>query len=365
MICDLQDKPASDYSSFQAGARLLEDALGGVPQRTPVYAQLHDFTARQLGIPAKEFYTRAEIMVPAILEITSQYKLDVASITFDVYNIEAEGLGQKLVFSGDNMPDIDRTQPLICSRDDLRLIQTPDFDSAGRFANVIRLHSLFQKLTGINPTLTFCAPFSLAANLIGIERLIKAIYYEPDFVNEVMVRLVEEVLAPWILYQKAHFSQSRRINGADAVASLPIINLKIFKKWVVPYILRLRELCGEGVYVVNWVGEALLPKPVEMLELKRQVALDCILGQDPDVEKLTPQFYKDYAVAQHMALTLGVGARFVTQSKPEEVAARVKQYIEAGKPGGRFVLYLCNLDANTPPENVHAAVEAVREAGRY
>lgn len=361
MISGVDGKPAQDYSSFQTGARLLEEALNGVPQRTPVYAQLHDFTARQLGIPAKEFYTRAEIMVPAILEITSRFKLDVASITFDVYNIEAEGLGQKLVFNGENMPDVDRTQPLIRSQDDLRLITTPDFASAGRFANVIQLHSLFQKLTGINPTLTFCAPFSLAANLMGIERLIKAIYYEPGFVNEMMVRLVEEVLAPWILYQKAHFPQSRRVNGADAVASLPIINLKIFKKWVIPYILRLRRLCGEGVYVVNWVGEALLPKPEEMLELKQQVALDCILGQDPDVEKLTPRFYKDYAVVHNLALTLGVGARFITQSKPEEVAARVKHYVEVGKQGGRFALYLCNLDANTPPENVCAAVAAVRQ----
>lgn len=356
---------AADYSSFQLGARLLENALAGISNRTPVYGQLHDFAAHQLGIPARDFYTRAEIMAPAQLEIEAQYKLDVASITFDVYNIEAEGLGQKLVFSGENMPDIDRTQPLIRNREDLSLIKTPDFDSTGRFTNVIQLHSLYQKYTGLNPTLPFCAPFTLAANLMGIERLIKAMYYEADFVSDLMERLTEEVLAPWILYQKAHFPNSKRINGADAVASLPIVNVKIFKKWIVPYILKLRELCGEGVHVVNWVGEALLPKPEEMLDIKRQVGLDWILGQDPDVEKLTPQFYKNYAVSHDISLILGVGARFITQSKPHEVAARVRQYIEAGKPGGRFALYLCNLDADTPPENVRAAVEAVRETGQY
>ncbi len=354
----------SDYSSFQAGARLLENALAGIPNRTPVYGQLHDFVARQLQIPARDFYTRAEIMVPAQLEIEAQYKLDVACITFDVYNIEAEGLGQKLIFSGENMPDVDRTHPLIRSWEDLPLIRTPDFASAGRFENVIQLHSLFRKFTGLEPTLTFCAPFSLAANLMGIERLIKAMFYEPDFVRELMTRLIEEVLAPWILYQKAQFPDAKRINGADAVASLPIVNLKIFKQWIVPYISRLRELCGEGVYVVNWVGEALLPKPEEMLDIKRQVGLDWVLGQDPDVEKLTPQFYKHYAVSHNMGLILGVGARFMTQSKPEEIVVRVKQYVETGKPGGRFALYLCNLDANTPPENVRAAVDAVREAGK-
>lgn len=356
---------AGKFASFQTGAHLFENAIKGIPRRTPVYAQLHDFAAHQLGIPARDFYTRAEIMVPAELEIEAQYKLDVASVTFDVYNIEAEGLGQKLIFNGENMPDIDRTQPFIRSREDLSLIKTPNFEAIGRFMNVIDLHHLYQKYTGLTPSLTFCAPFTLAANLMGVERLIKAMFYEPDFAQELMQRLTEEVLAPWILLQKSHFPESTRINGADAVASLPIVNMKMYKKWIVPYIFKLRELCGEEVYVVNWVGEAMLPKPEEMLEIKRQVALDCIVGQDPDVEKLTPQFYKNYAVSQNMALILGVGARFITQSKPDEVAARVKQYIEAGKPGGRFALYLCNLDANTPPENVRAAVEAVRKFGKF
>lgn len=356
---------ASKFTSFQSGARLFENAIKSIPERTPVYAQLHDFAAHQLGIPARDFYTKAEIMVPAELEIEAQYKLDVATVTFDVYNIEAEGLGQKLIFNGENMPDIDRSQPLIRSREDLSLIKTPDFETAGRFMNVIDLHRLYQRYTGLNPTLTFCGPFTLAANLMGVERLIKAMFYEPDFAQELMQRLTEEVLAPWINFQKSQFPDATRVNGADAVASLPIVSLKMYKKWIVPYILKLRELCGEEVYVVNWVGEAMLPKPEEMLEIKRQVALDCIVGQDPDVEKLTPQFYKNYTVSHNMALILCIGARFITQGRPEEVAMRVKQYIEAGKPGGRFALYLCNLDANTPPENVCAAIEAVREFGKF
>ena len=46
-------------------------------------------------------------MVPALLESQVEYGLDAASITFDVYNIEAEGLGQKLVWSDEFMPDVE------------------------------------------------------------------------------------------------------------------------------------------------------------------------------------------------------------------------------------------------------------------
>jgi uroporphyrinogen-III decarboxylase len=50
---------------------------------------------------------------------------------------------------------------------------------------------------------------------------------------------------------------------------------------------------------------------------------------------------------------------------PMEIRQRVKEYVEIGGRGGSFALYLCNLGANTPPENVRAALAAVREFGTY
>ncbi len=41
-----------------------------------------------------------------------------------------------------------------------------------------------------------------------------------------------------------------------------------FFGWIVPYVLRLRELCGPEIYVPNWVGEKYLKNPEEMLNLK-------------------------------------------------------------------------------------------------
>lgn len=333
-------------------------AMVGETERVPVYAQMHDFAAAQLRIPSRIFYTRPDIMVPAMLQVQTDYGLDVASITYDVYNIEAEGLGQNLVFNDDMMPDIDRRQPLIRDRSDLASIKMPDFDSVGRFEQIIEMQSLFRKLTGIEPTLSFCAPFTLAANLFGIERLLVGIYAEPDLVGDLLCRLTEQVLAPWIVYQRKAFPKATKISGADAMASLPIVNLPILKQWVVPYILRLRALCGPEVYVANWVGEHYLHDPVEMLDLKLTVGPGSILGQDPDVEALSPAFYKQYATRRDVPLILGVSASFLAQSQPESIVERVQNYVQVGKVGGRFALYLCNIGATTPPENVRACVEA-------
>jgi len=72
-----------------------------------------------------------------------------------------------------------------------------------------------------------------------------------------------------------------------------------------------------------------------------------------------------YAEMHDVPLVLGVGASFMALSTPQEVRERVRHYVEIGGKGGRFALYLCNLGATTPPENVRAAVEAARTYGRY
>jgi uroporphyrinogen-III decarboxylase len=354
-----------DYYSFKEGAKRFNDAMKGVPDRVPVYAQLHEFAMKELGIPPKVFYTTPEIIAPASLEIAERYGIDVGFVDYDVYNIEVEALGQKVIYFEDHMPDVDRTAPLITGPDDLDKIRTPDFDTEGRFSTVIEMHAIFEKLTGVAPSLQFCAPFSMAANIRGIEQLIMDILLDPDFARGLFDAIVEEVLAPWILYQKKHFPNATSIGGSDASASLPILNLQIIKEWVVPYIQRLREICGPEVYVPNWVGEKYLEEPEVMLALKLLASPDFLEGQDPDVDNLGPAFYKEYAKVHNVPLVLGVGAGFLAQAAPGEVTERVKHYVEVGGKDGRFALYLCNLGATTPAENIKAAIEAVHNYGHY
>lgn len=332
--------------------------MANAETRVQVHAQIHEFVAAQLKIPGEIFYTRPEIMVPAMLEVQAEYGLDVPSITYDVYNIEAEALGQRLIFTDANMADVDRSTPLIGDRADLEKLKTPDFDSAGRCARVIEIHALFKKLTGREPTLRFSAPFSLVANLRGIEQCVIDLQSDPDFARELFQRVTDQVLAPWILYQKKYFPDATRISGADATASIPIVNLRILRDWAAPSILRLRAMCGDHVSVVNWVGERYLKRPDEMLDLKLTIGRGSIQGQDPDVEALGAEIYKDYANRKNVALSLGVGAAFLTNSAPDEIARRVQHYCQIGRQASRFSLYLCNVGRTTPPENLRAAIQA-------
>jgi hypothetical protein len=75
------------------------------------------------------------------------------------------------------------------------------------------------------------------------------------------------------------------------------------------------------------------------------------------VESLGASLFRAFATANEVPLILGVGAGFLALATPQEVAARVREYAEVGGRGGGFALYLCNIGATTPPENLRTAVE--------
>ncbi len=354
-----------EYFCFQEGIRRLETAMKGIPDRVPVFAQMHEFIMHDLGMQSTEFYTNPENLVLGGLKIIKKYGLDVPYIDYDVYNIEAEALGQKVIYRDDVIPDVDRSEPLIKFRDDLKKIKTPNFNSDGRFSFVCEVNALYRECTGVAPPLNFCSPFSLAANIRGSEKIIFDIYDDPDFARELFDRLTEDVLAPWILYQKDKFPDAGAIVGSDASASIPLINIKMINEWVIPYILKLRELCGPEIYISNWIGESFLKNPEEMFEAKLMVCPKFLEGQDPDVEMLGPGTYKEYAATHNVSLVLGVGTGFMVTSTPEEVKERVKNYIEVGGGNGQFALYLCNLGKTTPESNIRAAIETVHRHGIY
>ena len=181
-----------DYSSFQEGVKRFETALDGIPDRVPVISQLHEFAMKELGISAKQFYTTPETLAAGTLEIQEKFGIDVPVLDYDVYNIEVEALGQAIKYSEHHMPDVDRTKPLIRDRHDLKKIKTPDFDSDGRLPHVVEMNRIFRKLIGgAEITIRFCAPFSFAANIRGIENLLMDIYTDPDFVRSLFDRIVE------------------------------------------------------------------------------------------------------------------------------------------------------------------------------
>ncbi len=91
-----------------------------------IAAQCIDHTARLAGVASRRFFTDAHTFARTQLLVTEYYGFDAPNYLWDVYNIEAEAMGQKIIYHPDGIPDADRRDPLIKSPSDLDNIQAPD-----------------------------------------------------------------------------------------------------------------------------------------------------------------------------------------------------------------------------------------------
>ena len=350
---------------FDPGFTWVNQAAKGIPTKVPTYAQLVELMPEELNKPADEIFNSPDLLMEGTFRLCHRYGVDVPSVDFDTYNIEAEAIGQPMIFDARIAPDVDRTHPMIQTKDDLKKIKTPDFETAGRCPMVVRLYEKIQETLGQEPSMAFCAPFSLAANIRGLSPLLMDIMTDPDFAKELFKRINHELLIPWLSHLHEKFPHTPAIVGADAMASLPMVTPAIMEDWLAPGIEELQRALTPPVCVPNWTGERYAKNPEKVLDIRRRVNPGFVEGQDPDVEALGPEFYRDYADKHDLPLLIGLGAVFLNNATPKEVRQRVKHYVEVGNREGRLWFYLCNLSPTTPKENIHAAVEALAEYGSH
>jgi uroporphyrinogen decarboxylase len=351
--------------SFDRGFQRLARAMSGTPDRVPLVAQMHEFAMGWTGAHGPSFYTRADLLAPGIIQTAERFGFDVPSLGYDVYNIELEALGQPLVFPDRSTPTPDATHLLVRDRADLASLHPPAPGEAGRMPFVLEVHRIFRERTGVEPAIQFCAPFSLATLVRGYAGFIEDIALDPGFAHDLLAFLTDRVIAPWIDAQKAALPEAAAAVGADALCSPPMTSPAIVREFAVPYILRLRERCAVPVSVVNWWGESSLSDPADLLDLKRQVAAGLLRAQDPDLERLGVGVFKEYASRHGLTLELGIGESLIARGPVSAIRSRIRGIIAGAAGGGRLVLYLASLSAETPPDHVRAAVDAVKEFGGY
>ena len=100
-------------------------ALTGQSDRVPVMAQLAAHTLRLTGVEDRDFWSDPDVFLRSHLMASEYYRLDSPSTYFDVYNVEAEALGQPLVWLPGEFPEIDRTKHLLRDPDILDRLRPP------------------------------------------------------------------------------------------------------------------------------------------------------------------------------------------------------------------------------------------------
>ncbi|MDA3788028.1 MAG: hypothetical protein PF503_06000, partial [Desulfobacula sp.] len=328
--------------------------------------QITDHAAFLANVSPERFLTDAETFTQTQLLVTEYYNLDALSNFWDVYNLEAEAMGQKILYQPGEMPDIDRTRPLIAQLSDLDHLGPPDPYKSGRMPWVHQVNKKFLEKTGKLDRAYFTAPFSLATNIRGYENLMGDMFQRPAFAHRLFTFICDKVLVPHIeALRKESGMPDLLMDGRDAWASPPMLTLNMMDEYVVTYTERLRNKVGNNLITRgNW-GDAKSRDPERFFAQKMKCTPGLLSVSDPDLHELGPERVKAYADKHNLFVTAGVDAGLLLEGPVDAIVERIKFYIDKIARNGRCMIHLNQVPEKTPVEHVHAAVAACHTYGQF
>lgn len=207
----------------------------------------------------------------------------------------------------------------------------------------------------------FAGVFNFTAELIGMENLYMSPYEDEDFYRFLMERISDAMCG---------YNQALVQAGADCIgiqghmAGGRTTGPAFFEEFVLDYekkmINAIHDAGGFSVYhncgfarslydhyrelnMTVWETVSEPPRGDNRMAEAKALLGDtiCLLGNLDQVD-------------------------FLKRATPDEVAARTREIVRAGKPGGRYIFAASDyLETGTPRENVVAMLEAAKDEGRY
>ena len=336
--------------------RLQAVMTGQQPDRVPVFCNLLDQGARELGMGMREYYSRGEHVAEGQLRMREKYGYDGVMGMFYV-GMEAEMFGcRNIVYAEDGPPNVG--QLVIQKPEDIETLQVPeDFGGLPRFrelATCIRI--LKERVGGQYPVIgAVTASFSLPALLMGISG-----WMELFLCGDPVLRSM--LLEKCSLFCRRQI-QALRAAGVDmivytnSVATANFITLPQFKALALPTILSdLQPVGTDGIVYFNGGGR-INPQLATLLE-------------ETEVRAFYINPFDDIAEAKaaldgQALLVAAINDISLILWTEQDINSEVKRIMDAGKAGGGFIFSTLMMPCAIPEQNIHAMLEAAYRYGRY
>jgi len=336
------------------------------PDQLPILVQANELIPEMCRLPYDYFFRDdPEAVAECTILVWEYFGFTYLRGNLEIYNYEAESIGQPIRFYRKSIPDVDRSDFFLKSLDDLSSIRFNGIES-GRFPYFFAYCEAFEKYAHIPPQINLCAPWSLACNLYGYENLLDDAFSDPELVHEFLQTLQDRLYAPMMTAFREKLPSVDIVRYADAWASLPLLSVNALDEFVFPYYKKLEDFCrsiGIKTVLAGIWGLAKLSSDEERYALLKNLIDTCgvAVGCDPDAEQLSPEWFK--AAAEHFSvpLSLGISSSFMEAGTVSEIVDRVRKYVSVGKSCRTpFSLTLNNIGPGMSAEKIHAVVQAAR-----
>lgn len=323
--------------------------------RIPCNPSLGDHASRVAGLTVAEYHNSAHNMAGAQILAYRTYGHDFVGVGPGHTGI-AEALGTKMAFPHDSTPFV--AEFALANSTDLNALEIPDPNRAGRLPLFLEALDILKAGVGHEVPIGFVigGPLSTAYSLRGAEALMRDLYQRPDFVHDLLDLCVRSSIP--LLREVS--KRGAGIVIVDPVSSSSLISPGQFRKFSLPYLKQLigaiREfapppvlhICGDTRKVLadmaeSGAGGLSLDNAIDLEVAKREVGSRVLL-----IGNVNP-------------------AESMYRGTPETVRLDVKNCLKKAydSPRGFLLALGCELPIRTPPENVHAFVDAARRYGAY
>lgn len=330
-------------------------ALRGEPSdRIPVFCNLLDQGARELGLPLEEYYSSGANVAEAQLRMQAKYGHDNVWSLFYVGK-EAELLGcQKILFAEDGPPNVEDW--VIRSHEDIHALEVPAdvtdhpaFEQVGECLRVLK-----REVGGRVPICAYVtASMALPALLMSMEKWMELLLLGPPAVRDELLAKCHQLFVREVAAYRAA--------GADVLlysnpfGSLDTVTRGFFLERSLPWIEKDTQAVGtEGL--VYYCGLSRMDPVLEDV-LARTGLGAYYLGPFDDVARAAE-------IVAGRALVCGVinDVQLIDWS-PEEIRSEVRRIVEAGRACPRFLFGTGLMPYAIPERNIRTMMEAAFELG--
>jgi len=329
---------------------------GTTIDRIPIFCNLIDQGAKELGMPIKEYFSNGEYVAEAQIKLREKYDYDCLWSLFYAGK-EAELLGsKKTIFYDNGSPNVGHM--VIKDYNDIHKLEIPDdITSHPAFEQQLKcLKRLKKEAAGKYPICAYItSSMTIPALLIGMEKWIDLLLFGPTEVRD-------ELISKCFDFFVKHFQAYKKAGAdifvyANPFGSTDFISMKQFQSITMPWMKKEFDAVGtDGV--VYYCGSCRMNSVIDQVITNFGIKTFYLSPMD-DIKEA-----KQIIAGRAIAAGVINDIELVRWGKTE-IRNEVKRMLEAGMPGGKFFFGTLVMPYSIPDINIKYMIDAVKEFGRF